>query len=338
MKILLTGGTGYVASHTAVALAEAGHQIILFDNLCNSTANVVNRLEQITGQTIHFVEADIRETALLNETLEAYQIDAVMHFAGLKAVGDSFKDPVSYYANNVSGTLSLLTSMTQAQVHTLIFSSSATVYGDPVYLPIDEAHPLQALSPYGRTKRHVEQILEDIAHANPEWQISCLRYFNPAGAHSSGLIGENPQGIPNNLMPYVSRTASGQLPVLKIFGNDYNTPDGTAIRDYIHIMDLAEGHLAALEFLIKDNKGIHTFNLGTGRGYSVIEVLTAFEAASGREIPHQITARREGDTASYYADAKKASQVLGWRAQRSLEDICASAWHFQCNGSASTSA
>lgn len=334
MKILLTGGTGYIGSHTAVALALAGHELVLLDNLCNSEQTVITRLEQLTGKSIRFIEADVRNTAKVRDTLVAHQIEAVMHFAGLKAVADSVTAPVTYYSNNVSGTLSLLDAMTQAKVYTLIFSSSATVYGNPVYLPMDEHHPVQPLSPYGRTKLHVEQILGDAAIANPDWHIACLRYFNPAGAHPSGLIGENPHGVPNNLMPYIGRTAAGKLSNLSIFGNDYNTHDGTAIRDYIHIMDLAEGHCASLDFLVGNNTGLHIFNLGTGRGYSVLEVLSAFEKAVGQTIPHQFTVRRTGDSASYYADASKAEKILGWKTHRSLQDICATAWRFQCNETA----
>lgn len=329
MKLLLTGGTGYIGSHAAVAFAEAGHDVVMYDNLSNSRADVVDRVAQIMGKAIPFVQGDLRDTALLTQTLQAHGIDVVVHFAGLKAVGDSVSDPVTYYAHNVQGSISLLQAMQANGIKQLIFSSSATVYGEPQYLPFDEAHPTQPTNPYGRTKLHIEDILRDVCASDPAWRVACLRYFNPVGAHPSGLIGEDPQGVPNNLMPFVAQVASGQRPFLRIFGNDYPTPDGTGVRDYIHVMDLVEGHAAALSFLAKD-AGWHAINLGTGQGLSVLQLVTAFEEASGQAIPREIAPRRAGDLASYYATSAKAQQLLGWQAHRSLADMCASTWHRQC--------
>lgn len=329
MNILLTGGTGYIGSHTAVVLAEAGHHVVLYDNFCNSQPDVVQRLEKITGQPITLVEGDVRDTDLLTETLKAHSIGAMIHFAGLKAVGESVAKPIDYYANNVQGTISLLQAMQAADVKTVVFSSSATVYGDPQYLPIDEEHPTSATNPYGRSKLHIEEILADVAKSDAKWRIACLRYFNPVGAHDSGLIGEDPCGIPNNLMPYVAQVATGALPYLNIFGNDYPTLDGTGVRDYIHVMDLAEGHLAALNYLSTRHSALSTFNLGTGQGTSVLEMVKAFETASGKPVPYQIVPRRSGDIATCYAKADKAAKQLGWRANRTLEVMCASTWHWQ---------
>ncbi|MBZ0097196.1 MAG: UDP-glucose 4-epimerase GalE [Sulfuricella sp.] len=328
MNILLTGGTGYIGSHTAVVLTQAGHRVVLYDNFCNSQPDVVQQLEKITGQPITLVEGDVRDTALLTETLKTHAIAAVIHFAGLKAVGESVAKPIDYYANNVQGTISLLQAMVATDVKTVVFSSSATVYGDPQYLPIDEEHSTSATNPYGRSKLHIEEILADVAKTDTTWRIACLRYFNPVGAHESGLIGEDPSGIPNNLMPYVAQVATGKLPYLNIFGNDYPTPDGTGVRDYIHVMDLAEGHLEALKFLTHQT-GWHAINLGTGKGNSVLEVVKAFEAASGKPVPYQIAPRRSGDIATCYAKADKAAKQLGWRANRTLEVMCASTWHWQ---------
>lgn len=328
MNVLLTGGTGYIGTHTAVVLAEAGHEPVLFDNLCNSDVSVLESLEAILGKRLPFVQGDVRDTALLVETLKACSIEAVVHFAGLKAVGESVVEPIGYYANNVSGTISLLQAMEAAHVETLVFSSSATVYGDPQYLPVDERHPTCPTSPYARSKLQIEEMLADVAKSRDTWRIACLRYFNPVGAHPSGLIGENPTGAPNNLMPYMARVATGKLPLLNVFGNDYPTHDGTGVRDYVHVMDLAEGHLAALDFLTKE-PGWHGINLGTGRGYSVLEMVAAFEVASGRRIPFRIVSRRPGDVASYYAAVTKAAHDLDWSANRSLEDMCASAWRYQ---------
>lgn len=328
MNILLTGGAGYIGSHTAVHLMQAGHNICVLDNLCNSEKSVLERVAAIVGEAPMFVQADVRDTQAVADALSRHASQAVIHFAGLKSVGESVSEPLSYYVNNVQGTLSLLGAMREAAVHTLVFSSSATVYGAPHYLPVDEEHPTSATNPYGRTKLHIEEILRDLAATSSDWRIACLRYFNPAGAHDSGLIGESPRGIPNNLMPYINQVAGGLSPLLNVYGADYDTPDGTGVRDYIHVVDLAAGHLAALEFL-QHQAGNHVFNLGTGRGYSVREVITAFEAASGRAVPYHVAPRRAGDVALSYANPAKAQSALGWRAERTLGDMCASAWCYQ---------
>jgi len=330
MNVLLTGGAGYIGSHTAVALVEQGHRVVLLDNLCNSSADVLPRLQHITGHNLPLVVADVRDTAAVAEVLAKHTIDAVVHFAGLKAVGESVADPLRYYANNVQGSISLLQAMQTQSVDSLVFSSSATVYGTPQYLPYDEAHPTSAINPYGNTKLQVEDILRDLAHASPNWKIACLRYFNPVGAHPSGLIGESPSGTPNNLMPYVVQVAAGQRGHLNVFGNDYPTPDGTGLRDYIHVTDLAIGHVAALGFL-QGNPGWHAFNLGTGTPTSVLELVHAFEAINGVAVPRHIAPRRAGDLASYYANPHKAQDLLGWRATRGLADMCASSWIWQKN-------
>ncbi|MDR0996728.1 MAG: UDP-glucose 4-epimerase GalE, partial [Zoogloeaceae bacterium] len=316
MKILLTGGTGFIGSHTAVVLLEAGHEVVLYDNLSNSRAEVVGCIAQITGKTPTFIEGDIRDEARLVQALEG--CEAVIHFAGLKAVGESAEKPIEYYDNNVGGTICLLKAMKQQGVTQLIFSSSATVYGDPVRLPIDETHPTGAVSnPYGRTKFFIEEILRDAAAADTSLTALCLRYFNPVGAHDSALIGERPSGVPNNLTPYIAQTAAGEREFVRVFGNDYDTPDGTGVRDYIHVMDLAEGHAAALEHL-PDLPGWHAINLGTGKGYSVLEMVEAFSQAVGRPIPYQILPRRPGDIATCFADPQKARSLLGWQARRGI--------------------
>ena len=330
MNVLLTGGSGYIGSHTAIVLSELGHQVVLYDNLSNSSDSVLERLNQIIGQQIRFVEGDVRDTKFLATTLTHYSIDAVFHFAGLKAVGESVEKPVEYYANNVQGTISLLQAMKCVQVKKLVFSSSATVYGEPEYLPLDENHPTSATNPYGRSKLHIEEMLNDVAASDPDWRIACLRYFNPVGAHESGLIGENPNGVPNNLMPYIAQVAAGQRAELRVFGGDYPTLDGTGVRDYIHVMDLAEGHAAALSFLCQ-NTGWHAFNLGTGKGYSVLDMVQAFEKASGCQVSYKVVARRAGDVATCFADPKKASEILNWIAPRSLEEMCISTWTFKGN-------
>ncbi len=327
MTILLTGGTGYIGSHTAAVLVEAGYEVVLLDNLSNSRPEVLERLRQVTGRTLPFVEADVRDRPKLAAVLREYGCTAVIHFAGLKAVGESVRQPLAYFDNNVGGTLALLQAMQEAGVATIVFSSSATVYGEPQYLPLDEAHPTSAANPYGRTKLHIEEMLSDLCRAEPAWRAACLRYFNPAGAHPSGLIGEDPNGVPNNLMPYITKVASGELPSLGIFGNDYPTPDGTGVRDYIHVMDVAAGHVAALSFLQRE-AGWHAINLGTGRGYSVLEMLRAFEQACDHAIAHEFKARRPGDIASCYANPAKAASVLGWRATRGIEEMCESAWRW----------
>lgn len=326
MNILLTGGLGYIGSHTAVTLLEAGHQLVIFDNLSNSNTNVLNRLESITGKSCPFVKGDVRDTELVNQTLKKHSIDSVVHFAGLKAVGESVEKPLAYYSNNVEGTISLLEAMEEAQVYELVFSSSATVYGEPQYLPLDEQHPTSAVNPYGRTKLHIEEMLKEVAQSNPNWKIVCLRYFNPVGAHPSGLIGEDPNGIPNNLMPFITRVAFGILPELSIFGGDYSTDDGTAIRDYIQVCDLAEGHRAALDHL---KPGWDAVNLGTGKGFSVLQMVKAFEESTGQKLPHKITERRPGDVAVCYAKTDKATAVLNWQASRGIKDMCESSWNFQ---------
>jgi len=328
LNILLTGGTGYIGSHTAVVLAAAGHRVTLFDNLCNSQRDVVSRLEEITGQAMDFVEGDIRDTALLSSTFKQYNIDAVIHFAGLKAVGDSVAHPLDYFATNVQGSISLLQAMQANEIKTLVFSSSATVYGEPQYLPYDEAHPTNAINPYGRTKLHVEEMLSDLAASDPTWSIAVLRYFNPVGAHDSALIGELPTGVPNNLMPYLVQVASGRQDVLRVFGSDYDTCDGTGERDYIHVIDLVEGHMAALNFLA-DNTGWHAVNLGTGSATSVLALVHTFESVTGKTIPVNMVGRRAGDLPAYYANPAKAQTLLGWCAKRSVEEMCVSAWRWE---------
>ena len=330
MKVLLTGGTGYIGSHAAVALLDVGHEVVLYDNLCNSQRDVADRVASIAGKPVEFVQGDIRDTALLVQTMQQHGVKAIMHFAGLKAVGESVQKPIDYYANNVQGTISLLQAMEKCQVHTMVFSSSATVYGDPQYLPLDEDHPTSATNPYGRTKLHIEEMLRDVAASSAQWRFVCLRYFNPVGAHASALIGEKPNGIPNNLMPYIAQVAHGQRSHLSVFGNDYDTPDGTGIRDYIHVVDLAEGHLAALDYAQKQ-AGWHAINLGTGQGNSVLEMVQAFSRASGKEVPCQIMPRRSGDVAACYAKTDKALQTLGWKAGRTLQDMCESTWRWQQN-------
>ncbi len=328
MNILLTGGAGYIGSHTCVTLSNAGYSYVIYDNFCNSSPSVIQRLEKILGKSITFVEGDIRNSELLQKTIQSYHIDGVIHFAGLKAVGESVEHPLNYYENNVQGVLSLLRAMLNLGLKNLVFSSSATVYGDPKYLPIDESHPLSPQNPYGQTKFQIERILEDIVKADPYWKIVILRYFNPAGAHESGLLGESPEGTPNNLMPYIAKVASGKLSELKVFGDDYPTIDGTGVRDYMHVVDLAEGHLAALIYLMQ-MQGLEVFNLGTGHGSSVLEMIQSYEKASGRKIPYRVVSRRAGDIASCYASVDKARQVLGWSADRSLLDICKSSWIFE---------
>jgi UDP-glucose 4-epimerase len=326
MKVLVTGGAGYIGSHTVVELLNAGHQVTVIDNLCNSKASVLDRIARITGKRATFVEADIRNRNVLEQCLPG--CDAVIQFAGLKAVGESVAQPLRYYDNNVAGTLTLLEAMAHDGVKTVVFSSSATVYGDPAELPIGEDAPHSATNPYGRSKLMIKQILRDLGEAEPAWRIGLLRYFNPVGAHESGLIGEDPNGIPNNLLPYVAQVADGKSDRLRIFGGDHATPDGTGVRDYIHVVDLARGHLAALNYLGRSG-GTLTVNLGTGRGYSVLEVVRAFETASGRPISYDLVDRRPGDIAACYADPSLAHTVLGWQATRNLDTMCADAWRWQ---------
>jgi UDP-glucose 4-epimerase len=326
MKILVTGGAGYIGSHTVVELLAAGHQVTIYDNLCNSKLSVVDRIANITGCRPDFIHADIRDRATLLPAVAG--CDAVIHFAGLKAVGESVAQPLRYYDNNVTGSIALFEAMAEAGVRHLVFSSSATVYGDPHTVPIREDFPLSATNPYGRSKLMVEDMLRDLAKADSHWRIALLRYFNPVGAHVSGTLGEDPHGIPNNLMPYIAQVAAGRLQCLSVFGDDYPTPDGTGVRDYIHVVDLARGHLAALAGLDR-GPGVLTVNLGTGRGYSVLEMVRAFEAASGRPVPYRIAPRRSGDVAACYADPSLAEQLLGWKAQLGVDAMCADGWRWQ---------
>ena len=328
MKVLVTGGTGFIGSHTVVSLIESGHDTVIVDNLSNSRRSVLGRIEQITGVAPGFHEVDIRDRRAMAE-VAADGFDACIHFAALKAVGESVENPLLYYDNNVSGTITLLEALTGANVTNFVFSSSATVYGNPDRLPMSEEMPIgEATNPYGQSKIMMERVLTDHQHAHPEWQVTLLRYFNPVGAHPSGLIGEDPNGVPNNLMPYIARVADGSLSRLPVYGDDYPTPDGTGIRDYVHVMDLAEGHVAALENS-HGNPGVHIFNLGTGRGHSVLEVIAAYEAASSKPVPYQLSPRRSGDVAESWADVSRAEEVLGWRATRDLADMCADSWNWQ---------
>ncbi|HWH75581.1 MAG TPA: UDP-glucose 4-epimerase GalE [Methylibium sp.] len=326
--ILVTGGTGFIGSHTCVALAAAGHEFLILDNLSNSRADVLERLTPLCGKRPAFVEGDVRDADLLDRVFTGHRIRAVIHFAALKAVGESVAQPLAYYDNNVGGTLKLLEAMRRAGVRTLVFSSSATVYGDPASVPIREDFPLTATNPYGWTKLMMEQMLADLAAAEADWRIARLRYFNPVGAHESGRIGEDPSGVPNNLLPYVAQVAVGQRPELQVFGGDWPTVDGTGVRDYIHVMDLAEGHVAALDRLARE-PGLLTVNLGTGRGVSVLEMVRAFEAASGRPVPYRIVGRRAGDVAACWADPALAERLLGWRTKRDLAQMCDDAWRWQ---------
>lgn len=331
MKLLVTGGAGYIGSHTVVELLDAGHDVIVLDNLCNSSAASLARIEKITGKSLTFVEGDVRDAALLRSVFGTYALDGVVHFAGLKAVGESVKQPLRYYDNNVNGTLSLLQEMEQAGVRRIVFSSSATVYGEPSNMPIAETCPVGSpTNPYGSSKLMVERMLQDLAKSDPAWSLAILRYFNPIGAHESGMIGEDPHGIPNNLLPFITQVAVGKLERLSIFGSDYATPDGTGIRDYIHVVDLAQGHLAALDF-ISNRSGAHIWNLGTGKGYSVLDIVKAFETASAVPIPYTMSPRRSGDIAECWADPQKAREELGWTAKRGLRQMMADSWRWQKN-------
>ena len=312
MNVLITGGTGYIGSHVSLVLIEAGYEIVIFDNLSNSDISVINRLEKYLKKKIPFIYGDIRNNALIKEVLIQYNIDAVIHLAGLKAVNESAVDPIKYYDNNVVGSISLMSAMSDCNVCTIVFSSSATVYGDPQYLPYDENHPANPINPYGRTKLQIEKIIQDLVSSNSSWRSVILRYFNPVGAHDSGIIGENPAGIPDNLMPYISQVAIGRLPLLKIFGDDYPTKDGTCERDYIHVMDLAEGHLAALNYFTYATENGSIFNLGTGIPTSVFDLICSYEKASGIKIPYKVVSRRVGDLPIYYASSKKALEFLNW--------------------------
>lgn len=327
MKVLVTGGTGYIGSHTCVELLENGYEVVIFDNLYNSQREVVDKIEKITGKKVTFYQADMKDKEAIRSVFAENDIDVVIHFAGLKAVGESVEKPLMYYQNNIAGTLNLCELMQEYGCRKLIFSSSATVYGSPASLPIKEDFPLSTTNPYGSTKLMQEQILSDLCVADKEWSVVLLRYFNPIGAHESGLIGERPNGIPNNLMPYITQVAVGKLEKLGVFGDDYDTIDGTGVRDYIHVADLAKGHVHAIRKAM-ESKGVHTYNLGTGKGYSVLEIVKAFEKATGVTIPYQIMPRRAGDIAACYADCTKAKEELGFEAQFDLERMCRDSWRF----------
>lgn len=329
MAILLPGGAGYIGSHTAVELLNAGKEIIIIDNFSNSKPEVLDKIKTITGKEFKFYQIDYLDKEKLEEVFKENKIEAVLNFAGYKAVGESVQKPIEYYTNNISGCLVLLDTMRKYNCKKFIFSSSATVYGDPEIIPLtEECKTGGTTNPYGTTKLFIEQILKDTYVSDDTWDICILRYFNPVGAHESGLIGEEPQGIPNNLMPYIVRVASGKLEKLSVFGDDYNTPDGTGVRDYIHVVDLAKGHVLALEKLEREEKGLYIYNLGTGTGYSVLDMVKAFEKTTGKKVPYQITSRRAGDIASCYADPKKAKEELGWIAEKTLEDMCKDSWNY----------
>lgn len=328
MEVLVTGGAGYIGSHTCLELLNAGYNVIVADNLCNSSYESLKRVQAITGKTLKFYQADINDEAGMNQIFSENKVDAVVHFAGLKAVGESVQKPLEYYRNNISGTLVLLDCMRKHGVKNMVFSSSATVYGLPRTVPIKEDFPLSTTNPYGSTKLMIENILTDIYRSDEEWNIILLRYFNPIGAHESGMIGEDPDGIPNNLVPYIAKVAVGRLPYVNVFGNDYKTKDGTGVRDYIHVVDLAEGHLKALE-KINGNPGLAVYNLGTGVGYSVLEIIDNFGKACGKEIPYRITDRRPGDIDICYADVTKAKKELGWQARYGIDKMCKDTWNWQ---------
>ncbi|MBP5107602.1 UDP-glucose 4-epimerase GalE [Pseudomonas protegens] len=331
MRFLITGGAGYIGSHTVLELLQAGHEAVVLDNLCNSSMLSLQRVQQITGVAPVFVQGDVCDRAILDRIFTQYEIDGVLHFAGLKAVGESVKQPLPYYQNNVSGSITLCQAMASAGVYRLVFSSSATVYGDPVQIPLVESSPLGTpTNAYGTSKLMVEKILQDMAAADPRWSVALLRYFNPVGAHQSGLMGEDPNGLPENLLPYISRVAVGKLERLSIYGNDYPTPDGTGVRDYIHVVDLAKGHIAAVNY-ISQHTGINAWNLGTGVGYSVLEMIRAFEDASGCTIPYTLSPRRQGDIAQCWSDPSKALHDLGWKAERGLKEMMEDTWRWQSN-------
>ncbi|WP_333002433.1 UDP-glucose 4-epimerase GalE [Vibrio coralliilyticus] len=330
MNVLVTGGMGYIGSHTCIQMIEAGMTPVIFDNLYNSKKSVLKRVEQVTGVAPSFIEGDIRDKQALVAVMKAHLINAVIHFAGLKAVGESVEKPLEYYDNNVNGTLVLVDAMREVGVKSIVFSSSATVYGDPASVPITEDFPTSATNPYGRSKLMVEECLTDFQKANPDWSVTLLRYFNPVGSHTSGHLGEDPQGIPNNLMPFVSQVAVGRRECLSVFGDDYPTKDGTGVRDYIHVMDLADGHVAALK-KVGQKEGLHVYNLGTGNGYSVLDMVKAFELASGKQVPYKIVERRPGDIAECWADPSKAMRDLEWKADRTLEEMTTDTWRWQSN-------
>lgn len=330
MSILVTGGAGFIGSHTCLQLIEDGQQIVVVDNFSNSQMESIRRVQRMSGVDFPFIEGDVRDKDLMRSLFQQYAISSVIHFAGLKAVGESNAFPLKYYDNNVQGSLNLLEVMTEFDVKSIVFSSSATVYGDPATLPIKEGFSLSATNPYGRSKLMIEDILRDLHQSDDTWRICILRYFNPIGAHASGLIGENPNGIPNNLLPYVTKVAIGQLPTLRVFGNDYATKDGTGVRDYIHVMDLADGHLQAVKYL-SSHQGLIAVNLGTGKGYSVLDVINTFAKVSQKQIPFEFHPRRQGDVAVNYADPQLAKDLFGWVAKRDLEQMCQDAWRWQSN-------
>lgn len=330
MAILVTGGAGYIGSHTCVELLNAGYEVVVLDNLYNSCEEALERVEQITGKKVKFYEADLLDQVAVQEVFDNEKIESVIHFAGLKAVGESVHKPLEYYHNNITGTLILCDEMRKHNVKNIVFSSSATVYGDPAFIPITEECPKGDITnPYGRTKGMLEQILTDLHTADPEWNVMLLRYFNPIGAHESGKIGEDPKGIPNNLVPYIAQVAVGKLECLGVFGDDYDTPDGTGVRDYIHVVDLAKGHVKAVEKMMRDKEGVSIYNLGTGCGYSVLDVLHAYEKACGKTLKYEVRPRRDGDIATCYADCTKAKNELGWVAEKGIEEMCADFWRWQ---------
>lgn len=330
MSILVTGGAGYIGNHTCIELLEAGYEVVVVDNLCNSSKKALDRVMEITGKKVAFYQEDLLDEDAMETIFKQEQIDSVIHFAGLKAVGESVQKPLEYYHNNLTGTFILLEKMKKYHVKNFVFSSSATVYGNPKSVPIKEDFPLHVTNPYGRTKLILEEVLTDVHTADPSFNVILLRYFNPIGAHRSGKIGENPKGIPNNLLPYITQVAIGKLPKVNVFGNDYNTHDGTGVRDYIHVVDLAKGHVKAIEKL-KDNPGVEIYNLGTGIGYSVLDIIRNFEKACGKKIPYEITDRRSGDIDACYADCAKAKEELGWQAEYTLKDMCEDSWRWQKN-------
>ncbi|HEY9190985.1 MAG TPA: UDP-glucose 4-epimerase GalE [Sulfurovum sp.] len=330
MHILVTGGAGYIGSHTCILLLEAGYEVIVFDNFSNASKESIKRVEKIAGKPITVIEGDIRHREDLDKIFDAYKIDAVIHFAGLKAVGESVEEPLNYYDNNIHGTIVLCEAMAAHGCRSIVFSSSATVYGEPHTTPIKEDFPLSATNPYGRSKLFIEEMLRDLYISDPAWKIVLLRYFNPVGAHISGTIGEDPHGIPNNLMPFIAQTAVGKRAFLSVFGDDYDTHDGTGVRDYIHVMDLADGHVKALEKIESFNE-VMTINLGTGKGYSVLDMVKAFEKASGKHVPYKIAPRRAGDIAKCFADPSYAKKILGWEATRSIKEMCEDSWRWQSN-------
>lgn len=330
MTVLLTGGAGYIGSHAAVELLNNDYDIVIIDNLSNSHIESIRRIKEITKKDFQFYQMDLLDREALEKLFQKHNFTSVMHFAGLKAVGESVKIPLTYYYNNITGTINLLEVMSENKVKNLVFSSSATVYGDPIQIPINESHPISATNPYGRTKLMIEEILRDLYISDNSWRIAILRYFNPVGAHESGRIGEDPKGIPNNLVPYITQVAIGKREKLYVFGNDYDTPDGTGVRDYIHVVDLVKGHIKALEYL-NEHEGIEAFNLGTGKGYSVLEMVKAFSEVTEKEIPYEIVDRRPGDIATCYADPGKAEKLLGWKAEKDLLQMCEDSWRWQKN-------